>query len=80
MGQTLYLVVADGWILGYGSQMYCLGIFDSKSVAEKISEEYRSKTNVSVIISEIEMNQEYPLRKDEFYGYINENYLGGYFE
>jgi len=41
---TLYVVVADGYVFeSYGSEMYLLGVFTSKELAEKCVEENTKK-------------------------------------
>lgn len=37
---TLFAVVAEGYYEQYGSRKYCIGIYDTKELAEKAADEY----------------------------------------
>lgn len=90
---TLYVVVADGYVFeSYGSEMYLLGVFTSKELAEKCVEENTKddplydKPGVYYLVPEIievEGDKTFPLvRTDEPYEavYKNDHYIGGYIE
>lgn len=37
---TLFMVVAEGYMEFYGSKKYCIGIYDTRELAEKAADEY----------------------------------------
>lgn len=67
---TLYAATIDGYRNGYGSMIYLLGVFDN--------EEKAKQTGGDVHI--IQLNKEYPLKKDSWGDYFNDLFLGGYYE
>ncbi len=74
---ALYVKTADGYMQGYGSEIYLVGVYDSRDKAEQDGQ-FGS-------ITEITLNKTYPLTKhvDDVLGYEsyeNENFLGGYTE
>lgn len=82
MSNTLYLVTFDGYYGGYGSEIYCGGIFDTK---EKAEEYIRNDANLSegnCLISEVHLNA--GLKTTDMGGRFEtistDIYLGGYCE
>ena len=71
-----YVLTADGWTHGYGSELYLMGVFFDKETAEKKAEEQ----DVHVSITEIEANKVFPLKTNAFFEETNAYYLGGYIE
>lgn len=72
-----YVLTADGWTQGYGSEIYLMGVFFDKETAEKKAEEQ----DIHVSITEIEVNKIFPLKtNDLFEEKTNAYYLGGYVE
>ena len=62
----LYVVYYDGYLESWGSEIYILGIYDSKEKAEQAIE--RNCDCYLYGIKEMELNKD------------GEEYLGGYFE
>jgi hypothetical protein len=81
MSDTLYLVTFDGYYAGYGSEIYCGGIFDTK---EKAAEYIRNDANLSkggYLISELHLNVGLKTTDmDRFETIGTDIYLGGYCE
>lgn len=71
-----YIVTADGWKSGYGAEIYLIGVYYSKELAERIAKKNKGS------VTEIETNKEFPLEKgDPYWGDMrNQYYLGGYYE
>lgn len=99
----LYLVTCNGCIEDYGSEIYCVGVFDDEDKAKEAANNARNVmadifercgyssvfdfmsylTHGNAIrITEISLNAEYPMIKDDSYldNCHNDNYLGGYTE
>lgn len=88
MQEKVYIVTKNGvkkvtrptiW----GEEIFLLGIFTDKDTAKKVAEEHNAK------ITEIEPNKVFPLRHNDFCGYVdgcyvddscdcNDYHLGGY--
>ena len=93
---TLYVVVADGYVFeSYGTEMYLLGVFTSKELAEKCVEEntkkdpyYKPNTKPGLYdlvpeIMEIEGDKTFPLVRTadpHEIVYQSDYYIGGYIE
>lgn len=89
-----YLVVADGYYFGsYGTEMYLLGDFSSKELAEECVKNNTKKDpkpdkhgksyDLVPRIIEVDSDKTYPLIKDDngyFDEYTTDVYLGGYCE
>ena len=78
MSNTLYLVTFDGYCGGYGSEIYCGGIFDNK---EKAEEYIRNDVNLledRCLISELHLNV--GLKTSDVVNISTDIYLGGYCE
>lgn len=78
--EMLYVVTADGYDDGYGSEIYLLGVFKDEESAKAMEEKY---PHLEVTITAVELGKEYPLSpNDRGWGltYENDNYLGGYVE
>ena len=74
----LYVVTADGWKMGYGSELYLIGVFNSEEKAVdayKRSEELGAYCRITVI----GLNEEHPMNS-VFNSLGNDLYLGGYCE
>lgn len=75
---NLYVVTADGWTSGWGTEIYLVGVYDSKEKALKVIEENES---LYCKMSVVELNKTYKMKKDDSWGnYTNKLYLGGYYE
>lgn len=78
--EILYVVTADGYDDGYGSELYLLGVFKDEESAKALEEKY---SHLEVTITAVELGKEYPLSPNERgWGltYENDNYIGGYVE
>lgn len=78
----LYVVTADGWLTGYGTNIYLVGAFDNLEAAEKAQSHAKEK-GAYCKIHEINLNEEHPLRKNNPFNEVevgNDFYLGGYCE
>ena len=74
--EEMYLVTADGWLGGYGSKLFCVGIFNNKEVAERVAKKYEYST-----VTKLEPNKEYPLIKEDGWPVLkNDLCIGGYVE
>ena len=74
----LYVVTADGWKMGYGSELYLIGVFDSE---ERAMDAYRRSEELGAYcgIKVIGLNEEHPM--NVFCNSLsNDLYLGGYCE
>ena len=75
---NLYVVTADGWTSGWGTEIYLVGVYDSEEQALKVIEENES---LYCKMSVVELNKTYKMKKDDSWGnYTNKLYLGGYYE
>ena len=77
MGETLYVVTADGYKHSYGSYIYLIGVYDTREKAQKVCEENK---DWEAEVKEITVNTTYPLTTDIFGDYSNDHCLGGYDE
>ncbi len=80
MGQTVYLVTADGYGDNWGAELYAVGIYQSE---DKANEELAklSQMDIEGTIVPLELNKTYPLEKAyDCNDYSNGKYLGGYYE
>ena len=68
VGMNLYVVSADTYNGGWGSEITLLGIYDSLEKAEERAKELENKNNFKCKIVEIVMNEK------------EEKYIGGYIE
>lgn len=78
--EMLYVVTADGYDDGYGSELYLLGVFKDEESAKALEEKY---SHLEVTITAVELGKVYPLSPNERgWGltYENDHYLGGYVE
>lgn len=77
----VYVVIEEGYHLGYGSNLYLIGVFDNKEDAEKIKNNAIDPENYPRRIIEINKNTEFPLSRGYFEDeYENDYPLGGYVE
>lgn len=65
----LYVVTADTWDMGYGSEIYLIGVFKDEDKAKQAASE-----NVGEI-TEVILDELYPIIDG-----ANGKYLGGYIE
>ena len=74
--QNVYVVTKDGWTEGYGAEIYLLGVFSDKNVAEKVATENNAD------VTEIEPNKAFPLKRGDHWweSDYNDYHLGGYCE
>ena len=73
--KTVYLVTSDGWNEGWGTEIYCVGIFSDENEANKVARKNEGD------IFNIELNKCYNMHKNNHdRNYSNELYLGGYIE
>ena len=64
----VYLVVFDGWLAGYGSIIYLLGVYDSKNKANEIAASFNKKYEeefIEAYVEEVDLNHTYD---EEQYG------------
>ena len=76
MPKEVYVLTQDGWTEGYGSEIYLIGVYLDKELAERyVSEHF----NVTLTI--IEPNKAFPLRYgQQGRNMENDYHLGGYIE
>ena len=73
----VYVVTADGWREGYGSQIYLVGVYTDPKKAEETAK----NITVPTIITKAVLDKAYPLTETGFMSEsCNSNYLGGYYE
>ena len=73
----VYVVTADGWGEGYGSQIYLVGVYTDLKDAEEVAKNITSPA----IITKAVLDKTYPLTETGFMSEsCNPNYLGGYYE
>ncbi len=75
MGETLYVVTADGIKHSYGGYIYLIGVYDTKEKAQKVCDENK---DWEADVTEITVNTTYPLTKDRCGDYWNKHLLGGH--
>lgn len=81
MSDTLYLVTFDGYYAGYGSEIYCGGIFDTKEKAEEYIKNDANLSEGICLISELRINVGLKTtNRDTFETIDTDIYLGGYCE
>ena len=81
MPDTLYLVTFDGYYGGYGSEIYCGGIFDTKEKAEEYIQNNSNIPKGECLISELHINVGLRTTNMERFETIGTDiYLGGYCE
>lgn len=78
---NLYVVTANGWLSGYGAEIYLIGVFDDYEMAEKALSNVEARGGFGKI-TRVYLNNEHPLNLG---GFMNEElsnnfYLGGYCE
>lgn len=78
---NLYVVTADGWLSGYGVEIYLIGVFDDREQAESALANVAAKGGLGKI-KEVYLNNEHPLKISGGYrtDLSNDLYLGGYCE
>lgn len=77
---TVYVVTADGYCDGYGSEIYLIGVFKDEETANAMVDKY---PDLEISIAEVEFGKEYPLVANHHgWGdtYKNNKYIGGYVE
>ena len=77
----VYVVTMDGWKGGWGTEIYLVGVYDSRDLAESVVNELETK-GVEATWSEATINR---TRKIEQHTWERESfqtdaYLGGYVE
>ena len=60
----LYVVTADGWARGYGSELYLIGVFDTEEQAIEALNKAR-EAGAYCKIKEINLNEEHSMKKGE---------------
>lgn len=71
----IYVVTADGHTEGWGSELYLVGVFDTKKEAEECAE----KEKCFARVVHASLNKIYTMRKDKTWNeWSNQKYLGGY--
>lgn len=84
----VYVVSFDGYLWGYGSESYLLGIYSTQELAEEavnvfkkhIEEREDIDCNIEPDIRAIVVDHTYELRIDPDWGVETQIYLGGYIE
>lgn len=80
----VYLVIFDGYLQGWGSYAYLLGIYDSESKAKEaiatLPDELRVEFSERVEIHEVEVDNTQKVHKDLIGDYFTDIMLGGYAE
>ena len=67
----VYVVMSDTWNMGYGSEIYLIGVFKDKEKAEQVANTYDGVG----MITEVTLDALYPIVNGS-----NDKYLGGYIE
>lgn len=81
MNDTLYLVTYDGYYAGYGTEIYCGGIFDTKEKAEDYIRNDANLPKSNAHISELKLNEGLKTTNNDVFATISTDvYLGGYLE
>lgn len=88
MGQELYFVYYDGYDTGYGVGYYLLGIFDTEDKANDAIKNAKCKFNETEDVTKhrfrafkVVLNKTYDdIMYNEYLGYMNGMYIGGYME
>ena len=81
--QMIYIVSFDGWLGGYGSEIYILGVYDDPDKAIEAKELFdRKYENYDLVadIDEVVLNQEYDVKVKECDAASTSVCLGGYLE
>lgn len=68
----VYVVTADTWDMGYGSEIYLIGVFQDKDKAEQAANE---NDGIIGIVTEMTLDEPHPIVNGK-----NDKYLGGYIE
>lgn len=101
MDDKLYLLTCSGYIEGYGSEIYVVGVFTTEEQAKSAQDEavLQMKAKLEELtkhdnyydeeieycedrfrITAIRKNEAYPLEWEEYNGFVNDNFIGGYVE
>lgn len=100
MDDKLYLLTCSGYIEGYGTEIYVVGVFTTEERAKSAQDEAVSQMKAKFEelnkgdyyneeikycedrfrITAIRKNEAYPLEWEEYNGFVNDKYLGGYVE
>lgn len=87
--KMLYLVRFDGYLNGYGSENYLLGVYSTREKAQEAVEKLNAEVKeargenfwyIQSYIEEIELDFTYALRTDPDWEVATQVYLGGYIE
>lgn len=79
----VYLVAFDGWLAGYGSSIYLLGIYDNENKANEIAESFNKKYKddfIEAYVEEVDLNHTYDEERKEDWGITTPICLGCYIE
>ncbi len=84
----VYIVSFDGYLRGYGSESYLLGIYSTQELAEEAANAFKKRIaerddidfNVEPDIRAIVVDHTYELRIDPDWAVETQIYLGGYIE
>ena len=79
----VYLVVFDGWLAGYGSNIYLLGVYDNENKANEIAASFNKKYEeelVEAYVEEVDLNHTYDEEREGDWAIRTPIYLGGYVE
>lgn len=101
MDDKLYLLTCNGYVEGYGSEIYVIGVFTTEEQAKSAQDEAVSQMKAKLEelnkddnyyeeeieycedrfrITAIRKNEAYPLEWEEYNGFVNDNFIGGYVE
>ena len=81
MSDIVYLLTYDGYKWGYGSEIFCAGIFTTKEDAEKaLAEIEKNDESLCPTIDEIKVDMFYKPKYADRQCAYNKHGLGGYCE
>lgn len=77
----IYVVTADGWLSGYGAEIYLIGVFDDYEKADSALSNVIARGGLGDI-KKVYLNNEHPLNLGGIMNrdLSNDLYLGGYVE
>lgn len=84
----LYLVRFDGYLMGYGSENYLLGVYSTRKKAEEAVEKFKenlkekldASSDLLIYTEGIQLDHTYQWKIDPDWGVEAQVYLGGYIE
>ena len=80
MKHTVYLVTFDGYNNYDGSEIYLLGIYSNREVADKAADKFKEEFIPNVQVREVILDHTYSVETGRWIGFSSQIYLGGYIE